>query len=98
MRSTSNEFGVFLCLTHDALKCTDERIYRLPCLCFGRLNHQRAANYQREVDGGRMKAVVNEALSHIQSLDPRLLLKQSICEDCFMQRLRFKSQGKKLSY
>src|SRR5690606_36593378 len=30
--------------------------------------------------------------------DPRLLLKQSICEDCLMQRLRFKSQGKKLSY
>ena len=51
-----------------------ERVERLLRLRLGRLDQQRLVDEQREVDGRRVEAVVEQALGEVERLEPEVLL------------------------
>ena len=52
----------------------DEKIQFAFALGLGRLNHQRAANDQREADSIRMKAIIDQAFRDVAGADTLLCL------------------------
>src|SRR5207244_9921191 len=66
VRRLAHARGVAACLLCDRKHGVGELVERLLGLGLGRLDHEGALHHQREVDGGRVEAVVEEALGDVE--------------------------------
>src|SRR5262245_41180513 len=64
VRRIAHAVRVPLRLRRDREHRVDERVERLLALGLGRFDHERALHDQREIDGRRVKSVVEEPLRH----------------------------------
>ena len=70
--------GVGAGLVGDAVHDVDEAVEGVAALILGGLNHHCLMEEEREVDGGRVEAVVEETLSHVERGDARRLVAEAI--------------------
>ena len=75
------DLGILLGLGQDLVHSVGESVERLVRLGLGRLDHQRLVDQQREVDGRRVEAVVEQALGDVERLDAELALGRRAGED-----------------
>src|SRR5258708_14049831 len=74
MRRGLDDLGVRACLLGNLVHYTHEVIQRLASLRLGWLDHQRLMYDQREVDGWRVHAKVEDTLGNVERRDTILLL------------------------
>src|SRR5262245_20596909 len=70
-----DQLGVFLGLARYRNQGVGERIQGLAAFGLGRLDHERAGNYEREINCRRVKPVVEQALGNVESMDAVFLLR-----------------------
>ena len=79
-----HQFGVGGGLLGDAAHHRDESIDGVEALALGRLYHQRLMEEQREIDGGCMIAVVEQAFGHVHGGDTRRFVFQTIEDELML--------------
>lgn len=74
VRSGLDHLAIVACLFSDTFHHSDEVIKRVLALSLGGLDHQCLMEEQREIDGGRMEAVIEETLCHVKRGDMAVIV------------------------